>query len=146
MNFLSKIFLIICVCSFLKADSNYYEEAGSYFNIDPRLLWSVAKVESKHNPYAISVNENGTEDIGIMQINSVHLPFLRKHGISKKDLFEPRTNIFVGTWVLHNCFKKYGNSINAITCYNGRIKDNPYAEKVLKAFYDAEKNHNNKTN
>lgn len=27
---------------------------------------------------------------------------------------------------------------NGITCYNGRIKDNPYADKVLNAFYRQE--------
>jgi len=122
----------------LLAGSNYYEEAGEHFGIDPRLLWSIAKVESNHNPHAVNINTNGTEDIGIMQINTVHLPSLAKYGISKDDLFDPRTNIFVGAWVLQGCFKKYGFTKNAVTCYNGRIEDNPYGDKVLSAFYKAE--------
>jgi len=117
---------------------NYYEEAGEYFGIDPRLLWSIAKVESNLNPNAINTNANGTEDIGIMQINTVHLPTLAKHGISKDDLFNPRINIFVGAWVLQRCFKKHGFTKNAVTCYNGRIKNNPYGDKVLSVFYKAE--------
>lgn len=137
MKFLSIIFFICDIT--LMANANYYEEAGKHFGIDPRLLWSIAKIESKHNPNAVNVNTNGTEDIGIMQINTVHLPSLEKYGISRDDLFEPRTNIFVGAWVLQGCFKKHGFSKNAITCYNGRIKDNPYGDKVLSAFFEAEK-------
>lgn len=133
--------LFLCHISLL-ADSNYYEEAGRHFGIDPRLLWAIAKIESDHNPYAINVNKNGTEDIGIMQINTVHLPFLEKKGISKKDLFNPRINIFVGAWVLQECFKKHGFTKNAVTCYNGRIENNPYADKVLSALYRAERLYN----
>jgi len=133
--------LFLCHISLL-ADSNYYEEAGKHFGVDPRLLWSIAKVESNHNPHAINVNKNGTEDIGIMQINTVHLPSLEKKGISKDDLFNPKTNIFVGAWVLQGCFKKHGFTKNAVTCYNGRIENNPYGDKVLSVLYRAEKTHN----
>jgi len=74
-----------------------------------------------------------------MQINTVHLALLEKVGISRDDLFQPRINIFIGAWVLKRCFKKHSFSKNAITCYNGRIKDNPYANKVLNTFFKAEK-------
>ncbi|KIM06059.1 MAG: twitching motility protein PilT [Sulfurovum sp. AS07-7] len=130
--------LLFLLNTFLLADVNYYEEAGEYFGIDPRLLWSIAKIESNHNPHAINVNKNGTEDIGIMQINTVHLPSLAKYGILKDDLLNPRINIFVGAWVLQGCFKKHGFTKNAVTCYNGRIKNNPYGDKVLSAFCEAE--------
>lgn len=140
-----KFFTGIFICFFnisLIAGESYYEEAGKRFGVDPRLLWSIAKVESNHNPKALNINKNGTEDIGIMQINTVHLSSLEKYGISKDDLYDPRTNIFVGAWVLQGCVKKYGATKDAVTCYNGRIKDNPYGNKVISAFYKAEEIYN----
>ena len=120
------------------SQSNYFEEAGKYYNVDPRLLWCVAKVESNHNPYAVGKNTNGTYDIGLMQINTVHLKGLARHGITKNMLFDPKTNVYVGAWVMAGCIAKHGMTKNGITCYNGRIKDNPYGDKVLKVFYQQE--------
>lgn len=118
--------------------SNYFVEAGRYYNVDPRLLWCVAKVESNMNPTAINKNTNGTYDIGLMQINTIHLPTLAKFGITKEKLLDPRTSASVGAWVMKGCIAKHGMTKNGITCYNGRIKNNPYADKVLKVFYQQE--------
>lgn len=120
------------------AENNYFIEAGRYYNVDPRLLWCVAKVESNLNPNAVNKNTNGTYDIGMMQVNTVHLPTLAKFGITKQALFDTRTNIFVGGWVMAGCLKKHGMTRNGITCYNGRLKNNPYADKILKVFYQQE--------
>mgnify|MGYP000025166194 CR=1 FL=1 len=67
-------YLIILVIFFnlSQASTNYFEEAGEYYRIDPKILYSIAKKESKFNPNAISRNSNGSVDIGVMQINSVH--------------------------------------------------------------------------
>lgn len=130
-------FLMMVVSLF--AEENLFEKAGAYHHIDPRLLWSVAKIESKHNPLAVNKNSNGTIDIGIMQINSVHLPKLAQFGVTQESLFDPEVNIYIGAWILKGCVKKHGYSKDAITCYNGRIKDNPYADKVIQAYYEAEK-------
>jgi soluble lytic murein transglycosylase-like protein len=114
------------------ATENYFEEAGEYYKIDPKILWSIAKVESNFKPTAINKNSNGTLDIGLMQINTVHLKDLKKYGFKKEHLFNPKVNIFAGAWILKRCFDKHGVSENGLTCYNGRIKDNPYGYKVLK--------------
>lgn len=124
------------------ATTNYFEEAGEYYRIDPKILYSIAKIESKFNPNAINRNTNGTVDIGIMQINSVHMKELIKRGFRQEHLFNPKINIFVGAWILRQCFDKHGVSKDGLTCYNGRIKDNPYGYKVLKELkqvYEKEK-------
>lgn len=120
------------------APENYFVSAGNHYGVDPRLLWCIAKVESGLNPYARNKNKNGTYDIGMMQINTVHLPTLSNYGITEQMLYDTRTNIYVGAWVLSKCIAKHGMTKNGITCYNGRIKDNPYADKVLNAFYRQE--------
>jgi len=95
------------------------------------MLYAVAKVESNFNPNAINVNKNGSTDIGIMQINTIHLPVLKtKFGVTRNDLFDPNTNIHIGAWVLSNCLNKHGLNYKAINCYNGRIVRNNYYQKV----------------
>ena len=113
---------------------NYFVEAGKKYGIDPQLLWAIAKTESQLNPNALNQNnKNGSYDIGIMQINSIHLNKLwTKYGISEDDLYNPRLNIHIGAKILKDCLNKHNNNlINGITCYNVRIENNPYGEKVL---------------
>ena len=113
---------------------NYFVEAGKKYGIDPQLLWAIAKTESQLNPNALNQNnKNGSYDIGIMQITSIHLNELwTKYGISEDDLYNPRLNIHIGAKILKDCLNKHNNNlINGITCYNGRIENNPYGEKVL---------------
>lgn len=116
--------------------------ASETFNVHPALLYSIAKVESNFNYMATNKNKNGTTDIGIMQINTVHLPVLRsKFGVSRDDLFDPNVNIHVGAWVLSNCLKRHGLNHKAINCYNGRIQGNGYYKRVasiLKQFENGE--------
>ncbi len=130
----------ICLQSAL-ASENYYNEAGKAHNVDPQLLWAIAYYESKHNPNAIHKNKNGTYDYGIMQINSVHLPRLKKdYGITKDDLFDPKINILVGAEILKMCLDKHTDLVRGVTCYNGCIKNNPYGKKVLAILDEAKKN------
>lgn len=115
-----------------QASINYFEEAGEYYRIDPKILYCIAKKESKFNPNAINRNSNGSIDIGVMQINSVHLKELEKRGFNKEHLFVPKINIYAGAWLLKRCFNKHGVSEEGITCYNGRIKNNTYGYEVLR--------------
>lgn len=83
---------------------------------------------------AINFNKNNTYDIGLMQINTIWLPQLRKYGISKADLFDPCTNIHVGAWILSGLIQRHGLNWDAIGRYNGGGQDNRtrYAWKVYK--------------
>lgn len=58
------------------------------FPEDPKLMIAVAKAESGLNPRAIHKNTNGTLDIGIFQINTVH-------GYDQLSLTDIDTNIKV---------------------------------------------------
>ena len=126
-------FLLIIVFMFnlSYAKGNLFEEAGEYYRIDPYILWSIAKIESRFNPKATNKNTNGTMDIGIMQINTIHLAELKELGFKKERLFDPRINVFAGAMILKRCFGKHGVTPNGMTCYNGRIKNNNYGAKVM---------------
>lgn len=110
---------------------NLFVKYGKIFSIPPIILWGIAKDESNLNPYAVNKNKNGTYDLGLMQINTVHLPELKKLGLEPKDLFYPETSIAFGAHILSKCFEKHGQNWKGLTCYNGRIDGNDYARKVL---------------
>lgn len=127
-------FLLCMIISLNASSNNAFIEAGKVYKLNPKLLWAIAYKESRFNPKAINkANKNGTYDIGLMQINSAHLDWLKKdYGITEKDLFsKPKINIYVGALILRKCFDKHGANVNGLTCYNGRIKDNPYGKDVL---------------
>ena len=49
--------------------------------------------------------------------------------------------------ILKRCLDKHkGNLTNGVTCYNGRIKDNPYGKKVLEELSLALETYNIKEN
>lgn len=132
------LLLFCCLLNLFSADELdiYFNEAGTYYDINPKILSAIAQTESKKNPDALNcANRNGSCDFGIMQINSIHLPLLATKGISKHDLFNPKINIYIGAWVLKNCIQKYGTNYKALNCYNGKIKNNSYYMKVIKNYY-----------
>lgn len=126
-----------------------WETAAMYHGVDPWLLYSIAYVESSHNPKARSKpNRNGTVDHGLMQINSIWLPTLDKHGIPRESLYNACASTFVGAWVLSNNYKRFGNSWKAIAAYNVGNPDSSerryeiglnYAKKVYRAYYKFQK-------
>lgn len=76
-------------------------QAAAAFDLPEDLLQAIKEVESGESLGApVRVNRNGTEDIGLMQINSSWLATLRKHGISREGLFDACINVHVGAWIL----------------------------------------------
>lgn len=114
-----------------------WESIGAKYNgLNPYLLYAIAKQESSLNPKVVSKpNQNGTVDIGLMQINSAWLPTLAsRFGITRSDLFKPCVNLDVGAWVLYENFKTFGYSWRAIGAYNAKSEDKrlAYVRKVYR--------------
>lgn len=62
------------------------EKIAKAFPENPEVMVAVAKAESNLNPYAANRNTNGSRDIGLFQINSVH-------GGNDLELFDVDKNI-----------------------------------------------------
>lgn len=140
------IIIIILVCIFLiwlykiiffpRRYKNIVEQAVSIYNVDPNLIYAVIKQESKFNKEATS--KTGAK--GLMQImDSTASDMARNiHGIDKNtyNLYDPYTNIFIGTKYLSYLTKHFdGNYYLAIVAYNaGMGKIEEWLEKDYKDY------------
>ncbi|HGJ5877625.1 MAG TPA: transglycosylase SLT domain-containing protein [Arsenophonus nasoniae] len=117
--------------------------AGRDYKIDPDLLRAIAWVESKYNPNAIGKNNNNSIDIGLMQINSQNINYLKSLGITPYQLRNDACmNIYTGAYFLALAFNKWGVTWQAIGAYNAGFKNNEiqnkqrliYARKINKVY------------
>lgn len=119
-----------------------WQEAGNKYNISPILLYAIAKHESGLRSNLISsLNSDGTYDIGLMQINSRHLPVLAQYGISEKTLLNGCTSAYVAAWLLADNFKRMGNTWTAVGAYNAKTawKRANYAWAIHNTIYGTDK-------
>lgn len=129
--------LIVCLMG-STAQAFCFAEAAQRYSVSEPLLRAIAQQESSMNPSAVHHNikkpgKAQTRDIGLMQINSDHLPKLARYGIHEKDLFEPCTNVHIGAWVLAGAFKKYGPTWRAVGAYNAGFLPNAELTRSLYA-------------
>ncbi|ABM97154.1 lytic transglycosylase domain-containing protein [Methylibium petroleiphilum] len=115
-----------------QAHAMCFKEAAERYKVSEALLRAIAKTESNFNPKALNRNSNGTEDIGVMQINSSWLPTLAQFGIGREQLKDPCTNVNIGAWVLANNIARHGETWRAVGAYNAATpsKQVVYVEKV----------------
>lgn len=132
----NKLIFILLLPFICFANENAYDalfvKYSKIHRIPSQLLWAIAKTESNFNPSAINkANDNGTYDIGLMQVNSIHEENLKKLGLTLNDLYDPEINVRYASAYLAKCFKKWGFNYKGLNCYNGRISNNNYNIKVL---------------
>lgn len=100
---------------------------SSEFDLDPYLVFSIIKVESGYDQFAVS--QKGAK--GLMQVTDKTAVWAAKsleiNNFSLDNLFIPDINIRIGCWYLAKLKTEFGdNTILAITAYNGgsgRVKE-----------------------
>ena len=137
--------LLVALMTSNQALAYCWEEAASQYSIEPELLQAIAVVESGNRAQAMNhANRNGTRDIGLMQINSIHLPRLLKQGITEDRLInEPCLSIEVGASILAEFIQRFGYNWTAVGSYNVGTGSGPerealrlqYAQKIW-AYYE----------
>ena len=116
-------------------------QAGKRYLIAPELLKTIAQQESGLVATAINHNKNKSgkiisTDYGIMQINSSHIPELKKLGVIKdKDelLKNPCLNIHTGAWILARHFQRCGVNWECLGSYNAGFSKNNTARRMIYA-------------
>ena len=102
---------------------------GRDLQLDPLLIIAVISIESRFNPIAESVK--GAK--GLMQIiPKYHTEKLQEFG-GVETVFDPEINIQVGTQVLREYLRRFGDTETALQMYAGALDDptSQYAGKVF---------------
>lgn len=114
--------------------------AANRYQVNPAVILSILRVEGGKTG-RVSYNSNGTYDIGLMQINSIHLKELAKTGISFQQLKNNGClNVAIGAYYIKKAElsgSKSRNGWNNIANYHSRteVYNNRYAYKIAKAAY-----------
>lgn len=92
--------------------------AATYHQVNAQILRAILVVESGLNPRAIGKNANGTFDIGLGQMNSMHFRELRQWGIAPEHLMDPCVSTYVAAWHLRRSMDQGGNTWAGIARYH----------------------------
>lgn len=92
--------------------------ASHHHRVNHLVLRAILNVESRLNPKAVGKNDNGTLDVGIGQMNSIHFKELAKHGIGVDQLKDACVGTYVAAWHLSKMIAKHGNTWFGIAAYH----------------------------
>ncbi|MBN2569808.1 MAG: lytic transglycosylase domain-containing protein [Deltaproteobacteria bacterium] len=137
-NLLSTLSVVLLVYIFFVVPSRpafgfCFDEAGVLFDIPPKLLRAIAKVESNYDPAAVHRNSDGSYDYGLMQINSWWAGRLGEDVWST--IGDPCTNVIIGAGILADLIERHGYVRESVGYYNSRNKKKRkrYIDRVFKA-------------
>ncbi len=108
-------------------------EAAQAYQVPAPLIMAIILTENGQDGTEAK-NNNGTLDLGIMQINSSWAPRFEHSGYIVNDITNnPCENVYVGTWILSPCINTNSDLISAIGDYHSHTPDYnlEYAKKVI---------------
>ncbi len=106
------------------------EKNATLFEIDKYLVFSICFVESSLREKVINTNENGTFDVGLMQVNTIHTNDI-------KFLLNTETNVFLACKILKANLIKTSNVYKAVKNYNGDGKKaDIYTQKIFDTYFN----------
>lgn len=126
--------------------SDCINEAAQCFKINPLIIKAIIWQESNNRQNVVNFNKNKTQDIGIMQINSIHFSALKSLGISEKEIRENScANIFSGSWVLNQSIQNHGYSWEGIGKYHSKTPyyRDRYVSKLITILLEENKRFDN---
>ncbi|TWO71440.1 lytic transglycosylase domain-containing protein [Caenimonas sedimenti] len=92
--------------------------AARYHVVNPWILRAILSVESGFNPAAFNRNANGSIDVGMAQINSIHFGRLAAHNVTPADLMDGCKATYVAAWHLAQQLRAHGNTWYGIGTYH----------------------------
>lgn len=115
--------------------------AAQTYNVPPAVMLGIMRVEGGRVGQAVGPNQNGTYDLGPMQINTIWVKELAKHwNVSYNTAFtmikdDPCINVSVAAWILRQRLNESGNLTLAIAHYHSKTPKfgYVYARKVIGA-------------
>ena len=115
--------------------------AAQTYSVPPAVLVGIHQVEGGAVGQAVGPNDNGSYDLGPMQINTLWVPELaEKWGVSENTAYrwvrdDPCTNMGVAAWILRTHMNETGSLARAIAHYHSRTPQYgyPYKGRVVAA-------------
>ena len=104
--------------------AKWIQEASMKYKVDPVLIMAIISAESNFNHKAVSP----TGPIGLLQI--AH--YWHREKSSKEALYDPRTNIMVGTRIMKEYYTKGRDDFSMLLRYNASEHKESYARNVLR--------------
>lgn len=107
-------------------------QASKAFGVPQEIIEVVLEVEGGW-PGAEIENNNGSHDLGPMQINTQWIPRLKAFGVSREDVRDnPCVNISIGTWLLATELEQGRTLAEAIARYHSPTRHHQlrYLSKV----------------
>lgn len=95
-------------------------QAATYHSVNGAILEAIVRHESRGRADVVSRNSNGSMDIGLTGINSIHIPELARKGVAPSQLKDECVSIYVGAWKLSQSMFKYDNSWWAVGAYHSK--------------------------
>lgn len=95
----------------------YTYDLCQVYDVDFELAIAIMDGESEYQVKALGINDNGTTDSGLMQINSCNHEWLKKElGIT--DFFDPKQNIHCGVFMIADLMDRHTDLHEILMCYN----------------------------
>jgi len=94
------------------------DQAAQRHGVEASLLRAVAMQESGLQPAAWRRNTDGSEDLGLMQVNSRWLPTLQGYGITRQHLMQACVSADVGAWILRQMIERHGHTWQGVAAYH----------------------------
>ncbi|MDX9713992.1 MAG: lytic transglycosylase domain-containing protein [Dissulfurispiraceae bacterium] len=116
-----------------------FEDAAKENSLSSELLRSIANVESGMDHRAVNKNQNGSSDLGLMQINTF---WIKPLGLDRERLIADACyNTRTGASILKKCIDQHGYTWKAVGCYNAisEPKQQAYSWKIYNALMKADK-------
>ena len=111
-----------------------FPAVAAKYHLEESLLRAVAKIESAYQTRAVHYDNDGTHDVGVMQINSSHFAELSQYHITEDTLLNrPCTNIAVGASILKGFVSRFGMTWRAIGSYGAGTSPNKEAARIAYA-------------
>lgn len=105
--------------------------AAQRHGVNPKVLRAILQIESSMRPDVVNRNPNGSVDVGMAQINTVHFPELARWGITPDKLLDPCIASHVAAWHLKRGLVRHGNTWFGVAAYHSVTPEHNARYQVL---------------
>jgi len=108
------------------------DQASDFHRVNAWVLRAIIWQESGNRSTVVVRNTNGSVDVGLGQINSVHYRELGLYNVAPAQLLDSCVNTYVAAWLLAKKMKAHGNTWEAVGAYHSETPSEkwPYVARI----------------